>query len=242
MTTTDTGAGPRNPSLEAKGAGLPTPPNFPVTWQEPDAGRLFWTHFSMHLPRPVTPMTYSFSFHRGFNQGAQRYGLPLRAAVQRINTYFYWAVFPAVPPEEMEARGRLAEAALRDAALELRGRWETGWLPEVERHLAFWDGFDREAATMPALLSHLDETYERMQRVWAIHFELILPMYLAVSLFDECYQDAFPKAVPGTAYLLLQGFGNKTVETDRALWRLSRAAGASPSVREVILEDRKSVV
>ncbi|MBI4497727.1 MAG: hypothetical protein HY689_07515 [Chloroflexi bacterium] len=223
-------------SVHVAPAPIPAPPNFPVTWERPDDERLFWTHFRMHYPRPVTPMTYAFSFHHAFNLAAAHYELPIRVDARRINTYYYWSVFPGVPLDEIASYGRRAEAKLGAAVGRLRDLWETEWLPQVRQHLAFWDSFDRQNATLPALLAHLDETLERFTQAWTIHFDLVFPMYLAMSLFEELYQEVFPDGGAAEAYRLLQGFGNTSVETDRALWELSRKALASPEVRQTIQE------
>ena len=37
-------------------APIPTPPTFPVTWEQPDDERLYWLHDRLHFPAPITPM------------------------------------------------------------------------------------------------------------------------------------------------------------------------------------------
>jgi phosphohistidine swiveling domain-containing protein len=55
-----------------------------------------------------------------------------------------------------------------------------------------------------------------------------------MSMFSDLYRDLFGDAGALDAYRLLQGFDNKSLETDRALWRLSRTARALPWVREAL--------
>ena len=35
---------------------IPTPPDFPVVWENPDDERLFWTREAMHFPNPVNAL------------------------------------------------------------------------------------------------------------------------------------------------------------------------------------------
>src|SRR5207237_1211979 len=57
-----------------------------------------------------------------------------------------------------------------------------------------------------------------------------------ISLFEELYRDLFGQESAFEAYRLLQGFDNKTLESGRALWRLSRKARASAPVRQILAE------
>ena len=86
---------------------------------------------------------------------------------------------------------------------------------------------------MPDLVAHLDATKERMARLWEIHFQLAFPMLLGLSLFDDFYRDLFGDEDAFQAYRLLQGFENKTLESNQELWALSRKAVADPTVRQV---------
>ena len=115
--------------------------------------------------------------------------------------------------------GRLAE------------QWSEWWLPEIQSHLAWWAAFDVRHARMPDLLAHLDETLDRALRLWELHFRIVLPSYVAMSQFDDLYQDLFGGEGAFGSYRLLQGFDNKTLESDRELWALSRRALASEEVR-----------
>jgi hypothetical protein len=55
-----------------------------------------------------------------------------------------------------------------------------------------------------------------------------------MSQFEELYCELFEGATTLDALRLTQGFDNKTMEGDRALWRLSRAARSIPEVREIL--------
>ena len=221
---------------------IPTPPDFPVVWENPDDERLFWTRDAMHFPAPVNELEDEFLIRiaqgNGFARATEAYGMPFRLRPRLINHYLYTAVAPIMgSPEEMEAMGKRSQGKLGDAMARLGERWSGEFLPEIRQHLEYWDRFDLRGASMPELLVHLDETVTRFRRLWEIHFTVNFPMMLSISMFEEFYRDLFGSDGAFDAYRLLQGLDNKTVETGRELWRLSRQALEMPEVRKVLEED-----
>jgi len=223
-------AGPPEPTP------IETPENFPVTWENPKDAELPWEYDPMHFTNPIPVLEGDVwcVFREGFNYAFEAYEIPNRAVSRLINTYLYQAMFPAVPPEEMEAHGKRAEAALQKAMSNLSERWDTEWLPEIKAFLEHWDTYDLGSASMPDLLAHLDDTLEKQERLAGIHFLTVLPAYVGMGLFDDLYHDLFGDEGAFDAYRLLQGFDNKTLEVDRALWALSRKAREASEVREVL--------
>jgi phosphohistidine swiveling domain-containing protein len=222
--------------------GLIPTPDFPVNWENPDDERLFWTRDAMHFPAPVNELEDEFLIRiaqeNGFSRATEAYDMPFRLRPRLINHYLYTAVAPIMgSPEEMEAMGKRSQEKLETAMARLGERWSGEFLPEIRQHLKYWDRFDLRGASMPELLAHLDETVTRFQRVWQIHFTVNFPMMLSMSMFEEFYRDLFGSNGAFDAYRLLQGLDNKTVETGRELWRLSREALEIPEVRKVLKED-----
>jgi pyruvate,water dikinase len=219
-------------------AAIPLPPDFPVTWERPEDARGFWTVDFMHAPDPIHPLEFSvteLATNYGWNRAAETYAAPIKNRVLRINSYQYGTTIPPqLPPEELERRGKLTQERVGAVLANFAERWQTVWLPELVGHVAYWRGFDLRGASMPALLGHLAETRRRIGRAWEIHFELAFPMILSMSAFADMYADLFGAEQMLDAYRLLQGFDNKSLETDRGLWRLSRAAAANPAVRAIL--------
>ena len=73
------------------------------------------------------------------------------------------------------------------------------------------------------------------QRLADLHFQIVFPVYIALSLLDDLYNDLFSDGIL-ESQRLVQGFDNKTLEVNRALWDLSRQARASDGVREIFEE------
>ena len=201
---------------------------------------LFWQQDKMHFPDPLSAMESAMierALGHGFGYGARAYDAPIdRVEVRTINGYQYQSMVPMTgTPDEMAAQGALAEAAVRAALGSLDEIWLGRILPEVREHLGFWDSFDLEGSTREAFAAHVAETWERLLRVWELHFEIVLPSYLAISEFDELYRGLFPEAGALDSYRLLEGLPNMTVEVGQALWTLSRRAIESAEVRDVLV-------
>jgi pyruvate,water dikinase len=222
-------------TLDQQPVPTSTPPaDFPVTWESPDDAGRCWLQQGQFFPAPITPMTWSMmaeTLDSGFNAAAATFGVPIRLRHRRINTYLYAT---QLPPETVEIDDGHAREALDTAITSLADRWRDDYLPEARRFLHDWEHFDLAGATREALLAHLDETVARRRRLREIEMLLQFAGMAAMSAFDDLYRDLFGVESAFDAYRLLQGFDNKTIETDRALWRLSRQALAVPEVRDAM--------
>ena len=249
-----------NSSTQAPTAGqpIPTPPDFPVVWDDPRDAKLTWMiNPGAKAPIPLLIHTVVAAFLVGGNAGMEGAGLPFSIRVERLNTYQYCGMVPkAAPPEAvMKAMGLLNRAApgvfkmmmgkvgagmskQQEAALNpIVERFEAYWLdellPEIKQHIAYFESCDLRGMSLDQLRAHLAESLKRGERMGALH-GVIMPMLFAMSQFEELYRELFEGASTLDALRLTQGFDNKTMEGDRALWRLSRAALAMPEVRAIL--------
>ena len=242
----------------APGQSIPTPPDFPVAWDDPRDAKLTW----MTIPQyktPISPLIHAVvrAFLVGGNAGFEQAGLPFEVRIKRINTYAYLGMVPkAAPPEAvMKAMGLLNRAApgvfkmmmskvgagmskQQEAALNpLIERFESYWLdellPEIKQHIAYFESSDLRGMSLDQLRAHLAETLKRVERMAALH-GVIMPMLYAMSQFEELYCELFEGATTLDALRLTQGFDNKTMEGDRVLWQLSRAARSIPEARAIL--------
>jgi pyruvate,water dikinase len=240
------------------GQPIPTPPDFLVVWDDPRDAKLTW----MTIPQyktPIAPLIHAFvqAFLLGGNTGFKQAGLPFEIRVTRINTYAFLGMVPKEAPPEavMKAMGLLSRAApgvfkmmmskvgagmskQQEAALNpLVERFESYWLeeilPEIKQHIAYFESCDLRGMSLDQLRAHLAETLKRVQRMGGLH-GVILPMLFAMSQFEELYCELFEGATTLDALRLTQGFDNKTMEGDRALWRLSRLARTTPAAQAIL--------
>ena len=75
---------------------------------------------------------------------ARQYGVPIRAARRRINTYLYLAFIPVPMPE---VQRRMGEEWLEQAIGRIDELWQDVYLPEIKRHLQHWEALDTASAT-----------------------------------------------------------------------------------------------
>ncbi len=204
---------------------IPLPPDFPVEWDNPEDAKRFWTRDRMHTPFPMPLLAFEFfqfATGEGMNRGHELYERPIRMLRRRINCYLFGSIRMVVPPAEIATVARQGEQNTLDALPGIWERWETQWLPEVKEHLAWWDAFDLPGASIPSLRSHLSESFEKSARCWTIHFSLAPLITGPGSMFRDLYTDLFGEDRGLESHGLTLAEDNKSLETDRELWRLSR--------------------
>ena len=219
---------------------------FPIAWEEEADSRATWVFDEVHNREPMTPLDFDVllsSRVHGQNYANLHYGLAVRSVPARFNSYVYLnVIFDGTSPAEVESSLATAEVKVREAAAQLDHLWASSWLPEAQEHLAAIRCVDLGALDLEAHLAHLDDIRRRIDRLWEIHFVLLLPMTVALSDFDDAFRDLFPEAGPLRAYELLAGFPNKTMEGNLGLWRLGKRAAADPKLRVLIEETSPGVL
>lgn len=213
---------------------VPLPDDFPIAWESPELTALPFVRDRQHAPNPMTPLSAWF-IQNGFAIASSEvfasFDVPMAFTIGHFNYYYYMAIAPTVPAEEMAEYEPRIQAKLMPAMVEFGSRWEQEWLPELQRTWDEWAKLDLTAASLSRLLERLDECEALSQRIWHIHMELLAPAFLAFSEFRELYGQLFPEKGDLGAYRLLQGFDNKSLEADRAFWGLSLQVAASPALR-----------
>jgi len=162
---------------------IPNSPDFPVNWENREDAQLPWQFDPMHIPYPIPPFEAEVwqTTYEGWNKANELTGVPIRSRGAYINTYMYSAFVPSIPMEEMPEAMSKSEEILKSQTGNLGELWQDKWLPDIQSHLDFWDSFDLQGADLQSLLSHLDETFERVAKLWTLHFQTVLPVYLGMS-------------------------------------------------------------
>ncbi len=217
---------------------IPLPPEFPIAWESPELSFLPFQQDRQHVPNPMTPLSAWFAAN-GFAVGASRalatYHVPMAFTVGHFNYYYYMAIAPNVPPEEMPAMELLAEQSLMAAVPVFGERWKNEWLPELMGLWSEWSAFDLSSASLGRLAERLEESLVMYQRVWEIHFEMLVPGMIGFSEFRLLYGRLFPESGDLAAYKLLQGFDNSSLAADRAFYRLSQLVANDATLRSEFL-------
>ncbi len=190
----------------------------------------------MHVPFPMSPMGGWFSkrFAKGFTAGLAANFIPMRTDVLRLNTYFYLGVNPSIPPEMMPEAEAKAMPAVQAAAGRAWNRWESEWLPELNRGWDDWTARNLGDASDADLVAHARWFEDWYLRIWTIHFELLPPVMAATSIFSDLYVNALPGKSELAAFKLLQGFDSKSLEAGRELWLIAQSAATDATLKALI--------
>ncbi|MDF1523959.1 MAG: PEP/pyruvate-binding domain-containing protein, partial [Trueperaceae bacterium] len=203
-------AAPDNPL-----GGLPAP------WSEEGDAARRWTRDRVHFPGQLTALDHDLGhlvYEVGLTHGLRTHGVPVESQTRRFWTRFYAAERAIELSESERAAWReRGEAAYPTTDDGLANAWTWRWRPEIEAHLAFWDDLDLRSADDAALLDHLDATYERLVRVWQLHFEIILPIQRARGALVKLHGELFDDASELEAAALLQGQTTLTTRAGEAL-------------------------
>ena len=227
--------GPPHPEPVA----IPPQEDFPVEWASPDEQKIPWHLDRMHFNEIMPPLEGEFwtRFMHGMHLGMEHYEMPLQAVAKAFNYWEYLGIFPCVAPEQMPEKGKRSDEVVMATVGRLQERWDDEWLPAIMKQIDKWDAFDVTTASTADLQAHFAEMWEESMGLWEIHFQIVFPVYVALSLFDDLNHELFSYDGVFESQKLLQGFDNKTLAVNRALWDLSRKARASDGVRK-IFEDR----
>lgn len=213
---------------------------FPVSWSDPADAEAMWIFDAAHSAEPMSRLDFDLRtapMTAGINHACQVYGLPLRSEPRLIHSFVYQkAIAPKLDTAATAAAFAGADQSLRHGGARLAQSWSGAWLPEIKEHLAALHAFDLAGASLPALVEHLVDIRRRVVRLWELHFELMYPVTLALSDFDDAYRDLFPDAKQLEVYELLSGFPSKTTEANLRLWEIGRAAARTPALHALIVE------
>lgn len=223
------------------GKPVPLPDGFAVEWKSAEEEGLLWFWDDIHSPAPATPA------HESVQQvtmlGAARAGAevpnPRRTHRKRINGYSYSAASPDGPSAELlDEYGRRME----DVVAGTRKRWDTEFLPRLERDLAHMRAADLGSLTDAGFVERLDEFLELSQHHWYIHMMTVGPLMNATGRLASLYAEIMGSDDEAAPYRLLWGFPNKTLEADRALRDLATRSRRSEDVREAFLRPPERVL
>jgi pyruvate,water dikinase len=220
-----------------------------MRFQASDAQR-FWMIDTGHCPAPFYPLeltTVVQACAYGIDRACEMISTPSHGETFRIvNGRKYFSPLDISDVEEIQKR----LARMSQQLQKYFSDWESLW-EERERHikegLDWMQSFDYEVEpdlNDPRWIYNLCEYFERMVsilfRAEEAHFEFLVPTQIQTLN----YRGTLKELVPGTSDAdcdeMLQGFGNKLMETDVAFWRcgeLARDMGLANTIKNSALEE-----
>ena len=203
---------------------------FPVTWPDAEAPGRGWFWDQLHNPSPTTPLSDEFGddLAAGFRRAADYLGSPAHGLRLDAHGYRFFSVvpFPGDPGARAAVRLRDEEERL-PRLLEL---WHSEYLPETEALTRSIRLFEHDRPGLKQMIGRLPEVHAARRRHGELHMlALGLTAGAANVLLDWCGR-RFGDAGEGIGLEMVQGLPNRSLDSARALWDLSRTALALPAV------------
>ncbi|MCW2776145.1 MAG: PEP-utilizing protein mobile subunit [Nocardioides sp.] len=194
------------------------------TFDKADEERFWFIDF--HWPRGLTPMGLIWN-EDGYSWGTQlaAESLPLppgRGITQRIaGTHTYAAAIDVTDEWEIGERARRMMQNLPRFLENFEGTWAER-REEVESWWTHLHSVDLRSLELAELGGYLRKARQFHKRAFEIHFEIMYPLLANyVGFYGACTEMGID---PGEIAKFLQGYDTKIMETDRALWDLTRKA------------------
>ena len=226
-------------TIQQRHGGIRVPENFPVKWDTPEEAAQFWTADLMHVPHGLSNLSATMdmpAFGRGMVKATEALCMPFKnATFKQVNTYAYTSAEPwSHDPAEMEARMMQMRGRMMQHIPGLLERWRDEYEPEVRSinddtlHADYSKLGDKDIGEL------LEKIVAKREREGELHFLAVLPAAGAVIAFEEVYTNLIGAPQAGEHLQLLQGFPNKSTESDHALWDLAQEARRRPAVMKII--------
>ncbi len=218
---------------------LPVAPEFSFDWDSPEEALRFWTVDLMHWPNGISELAATMdmpAFGRGMSTTAQNLCMPFtRVHFKHIRGYVYTSFDQfSTDPGEMEQRMGQMQARMMEHVPGLLERWYKVYEPEVRAINDETLTGDYAKLGDRDLSELLQRLVDKREREGELHFLAVFPAMSAVMFFEQVYGQLIGEPKAGEHLQLLQGFPNKSVETDAGLWRLAGEARKRPAVMRVL--------
>ena len=194
------------------------------TFNKEDEKRFWFLDF--HWPRGLTPLGLIWN-EDGYNWGTQfaAENLPLppgRGLVSRIaGIHTYASPIDVQSPYEIGERAQRMGPRLGEFLATFDEIWANR-RDEVERGWQHFVTMDPSSMSLPELSTMLKEARAYHKRAFEIHFEIMYPLLVNyLGFYGMCAEMGLDVSQIGK---FLQGYDTKIMETDRELWKLTRAA------------------
>ncbi|MEX2158543.1 MAG: PEP-utilizing enzyme [Dehalococcoidia bacterium] len=215
------------------------PPEFSFEWDSPEEATQLWAADLMHWPNGLSLLSATMdmpAFARGATTAAETLCMPMKGLqFKHVRGYVYNSFEPySTDPAKMQARMEQMQTQMMKHVPGLYERWRNEYEPEVRsinNETLHGDYRKLGDADLSALLETL---VAKREREGELHFLAVFPAGGAVTAFEQVYTQLFGPPKAGEHLQLLQGFANKSTETDTAIWRLAMEARSRPAVLNIL--------
>ena len=237
--------------------GLPDVEPIEPEIEPPEEG--FWALDASHYPAPMSPMAASFYLSALESMASKAFRdwgfLVDRIEDRAIGWRVYLRVVPTggsesgptppwwllgilsriVPSIRRQAK-KAREAFEQDRFESVTERWWDEWRPALRTEIRRLESVDRSALDDAALLDHLEETVDFVERGQRIHFQLFPPYMVSVAELVRFCVDRLGWTKQ-KATDLLSGLSSMSTEPARRLHEVAVTARARPRIVEMLEDD-----
>jgi pyruvate,water dikinase len=203
-------------------------------WDVPDVPGLEWDLDDMHMPRAMPRLSQSYLATLVHGMNARNVGneRPLRIVGRSVNGYAYFAYQIDAPPEQHRDILEAGKAVRQAAIAGTEEQWRAVYRPEVEALYVEIDALPAPGAGPDELAEAWDRAWRHSDRVWHIHFVVILGPYQVLEDLADFVRDRVEGIAEADVVGLAAGEISELVRVDAGLDALIAAARAEPAVLE----------
>ena len=219
--------------------GAPAEPDpFPVSWEDPGDAERSWERDDMHWPFALTPLAAEWVrvIGQGFNLAPVLFGgFPQRWHARIWNGYAYLGRDANVAEADRAELSDRWVAMSRERAEVTAAYWSDEVLPELRLLEAQIRATPVETMDRADLAAAWDRAWAAAERMWQLHFCLIIGPYQILEDLADLYDAVVPGASPGEALRLVQGSRHELLDMELGMEHLATYAGAHPAIREALI-------
>lgn len=210
--------------------------------QEEDIKQGFWVQDDVHLSHAITPLFASFmvpAVTEGTKVAFENLKMPLSQFRYKLSDgriYQYTVPYPGDLQERLEEHKKTMESILPILNQHMKNFVDQQFLP-FYRSL---DEDSKRALTVEEAKEKLLGLFDFYRKAWQLHFEIVLPRTAFMAL-EQMYGQLTGSADTVVVYDMLAGVMNKSLETDRELWKLADWAKQSPVLVAAFAEEATEV-
>ncbi|CAG7637831.1 PEP-utilizing enzyme [Paenibacillus allorhizosphaerae] len=202
---------------------------------EEDRKQGFWIQDDVHLSHALTPLFASFmapAVSEGTQRAFDNLKLPLtqfRFKLADGRIYQQNVPFPGNPEQRLKEHQEAISSLLPVQKDRLFGFVENEFLPFYRK----LDEYRNSTSTLEEARERVMELFDFYRRAWQLHFEIVMPRGGFMAL-EQMYGQLTGETETTVVYDLLSGVMNKSLETDRELWKLADLAKRDPQTRAAL--------
>jgi len=209
----------------------------PSYWKfQPGDENRFWINDSAHvvlaLPLDLDTIWASCTIHLGWASANTSIPAAYGNAYRLLNGRMYTAGTPVTDPEEIGKR----VAKFGQVVLHYTANFDQLWgeaFSNIEKWLEWMDSFDyekdpdpKDPTQMYKLIEYFDRLVDTMYRIEKYHFEFLYIVHCHTIAYRALSKELVPGITNDDCNEMLQGFGNKLMETDEAFWKVGELANS----------------